>query len=294
VLQGFGGGTLSLHEVDRWSIRRSPVQPLLLTSTLWPSLLQGSLSALQASLVACGQLVASDLQGNQKMESKIRQSLLKDGIRQSRQHAEMLLAMSPNAKPAVSTRAGSSRSSSISSKMKSSTLVGRRKDAFRDKPIKGSLLEHDSPSRLPGRSHLLREDEDEDSYSTRSKKSSNLRPRQQSQEQSSYEGSLAAHLHTETKDTSCNPFRLRERSSKIHLSAAKSLSTLKSRQVDPKSYSNDSVTTHYGAYAVSVKEPYVTGVPSVDAVNKALVQLSRRMIVCYDTKVVETGAALKV
>lgn len=175
-----------------------------------------------------------------------------------------------------------------------STSGSRRKDG---KPMKGSLLEHDlqeASSRSMFGGSRKETEEIGDSYSIRSKKSSNLRPRQLSQQQLSYEGGLAAHLHTETKDTSCNPFRLREPSSKIHLSAAKSLQTLKSRRVDPKSYSNDSVTTHYGAYAVAVKEPYVPGVPSVETINKALVQLSRRMIVCYDTKVVETGAALKV
>jgi hypothetical protein len=234
------------------------------------------------------------------VEAKVRQALLRDGVRQSRQHAEWLQAKSPNAKPAASTRGDAgpslSRSSSISSnaisrsKAKSSGVassMSRGKDVWHGGPVKGSLLEHSRAEREGER-------EEEDSYSVRSKKASELRPRQQSQQQASYEGGLAAHLHTETKDTSGNPFRLRERSSKIALSAAKSLSSLQRRQVDPKSYSNDSVMAHYGAYAVSLKEPYVTGVPSVETVNKALVQLSRRMIVRYDTKVVETGAALKV
>jgi hypothetical protein len=264
-----------------------------------PSLLLGSLSALQASLVACGQLVSTELQEQGRVQTKVQQSLLQDGVRHSQQHAKWLLTLGPKSKvtPSASrskTRLGASPSST-------SRIPPPRQGAshLREKdprPVKGSMLEHDleGTSRSLLGTFLEEEGEDGDSYSLRSQKRSTVRPQRQQQSSLSYEGALATHLHTETKDTTGNPFRLQERDSKIRLSASRSLSTLRSRQVDPKSYSSDSLTAHYGGFAVAVKEPYVSGVPSLDKVNKALVQLSRRMIVCYDTKVVETGAALKV
>jgi hypothetical protein len=229
------------------------------------------------------------------VQAKVQQSLLQDGVRHSQQHAKWLLAMSPKAK-VQSSLSGSSRGKLGPSTSTLSFPPARKGSSLpreNPRPVKGSMLEHD----LEGGSGTLwqgeTEEDEGDSYSIRSQKVSALRSQQQ-ESLLSYEGALAMHLHTETKDTTGNPFRLKERDAKIHLSASRSLSTLRNRQVDPKSYSNDSLTAHYGGLAVSVKEPYVTGVPSIDKVNKALVQLSRRMIVCYDTKVVETGAALKV
>lgn len=260
------------------------------------------MSALQASLVACGHIVAPEAQDQHRIESKVQQSLLTDGARLSKHHAEWLLNRSPRGKQISSdSKSTSKKSSFLSSQFKSQSQQSllsksRNLDDLRRQRfcghVKGSMLEHDldGPSKsLIDNSQLAKVCE---SQSVRSKKTKSSRLL--AEQLSTYEGSLASHLNTETKDTTTNPFRIKERDSKIHLSASKSLSTLRNRQVDPKTYSNDSVTTHYGEFAVSVKEPYVTGVPSVDKVNKALVQLSRRMIVCYDTKVVETGAALKV
>lgn len=249
----------------------------------------GSNSALQ---VACGRLIAPVAQDQQRVESKVHQSLLTGGVRLSRQHAAWLRDKNSRTKQNLSS--SKSASLSISSKYKSrdhhESSVSKSSLSTEDRflgHMKGSMLENDLD--IPSKSLV----EDWKGTTVRSKRSSQ-NSKLLAEQLSTYEGSLASHLHTETKDTSANPFRMKERDSKIHLSAAKSLSTLHNRQVDPKTYSNDSITTNYGKYAVSVKEPYVTGVPSVDKVNKALVQLSRRMIVCYDTKVVETGAALKV
>lgn len=270
------------------------------------------ISALQSSLIACGKLISTENQISDQIESKIQQSILDSGIRQSKVHAKWLIGLEPYQQSKIDisnyslssppSLTSSSQSSSLSSNHPTQSLFSYNKSKQNKKSlnssifpkvthhVKGSMLENDleskSPSKYPSTKFLS-----EDSIiSKNSKKSKN---NLKSKSNLSYDSDLAYHLHTETKDTSNNPFREKDRDSKNQYSAAKSLISLRNHFVDPKDYSKDNITLNYGKYIASIKEPYVSNIPSTDKVNKALVQLARRMIVCYDTKVVETGATLK-
>ena len=68
---------------------------------------------------------------------------------------------------------------------------------------------------------------------------------------------------------------------------------------DPKDYSNNCYITTHGKYTVARKnyscfDPSKSPPPSKEFINRVLGQVTRRLMVSYDTKIIEVGATLKV
>ena len=105
---------------------------------------------------------------------------------------------------------------------------------------------------------------------------------------------MAAHLDVTLVDNSRNPHRSQFRGdSHVKFSSHQSLKVLQQKGIDPKSYSKNNIHTQYGSYNVTVKEPTIRDLPSKEYLSKAMTQISKQMLITYDTRIVETGAALR-
>jgi hypothetical protein len=111
----------------------------------------------------------------------------------------------------------------------------------------------------------------------------------------SYDQMLVDHLNLNLVDNSKNPYRpMNKYANRMHKSSAISNYAIKNNTVDCKLYNKHTNLTNIGKYTAVIQNNLNTKLPSQEFLSKGLVQLSRRILVCYDTKIVETGALLKV
>lgn len=109
-----------------------------------------------------------------------------------------------------------------------------------------------------------------------------------------YNNDMAAHLDVTLVSNSNNPHRAQFRDdSHVKFASHQSLQVLKKKGIDPKLYTRNSMNTQYGTYNVTVKEPTIRELPSKEYLSKAMSQISKQMLITYNTKIIETGAALR-
>ena len=293
---------------------------------------ENQLSALQHTLVSCGRLRVVDDRHTRPMEEHVSKALAVN-VKQSKTHAKWLQrhkkdntggghvnvdddggVASVTTMPTFSESGSNSRHAggglfkalpSTESKSGADITNYRQSTTSRENPLrhrrsrdkvkKGSALEEQSSCLYIDDSRPAANGSEGSKKGGRSSVSDNKKKPTKGAMLPSYDDSLADHLNVTTSTASGNPFRMAHRdASRLKFGAAQSLDTLHSKHVDPKTYSDAMYKTQYGSYNVMVKEPVVGGVPSKENITRSLVQISRRVLVCYDTKIVETGAALRV
>lgn len=229
------------------------------------------LSDLQQTLVECGKLTLADSCKNNSLNTQVQRGQVKT-MRHVLSHSKWL-----------QHRNGSTDSAGISI-LKSSTKFSERKSSS-----SSSTVESCSSLSLKSATKSKKTV----TVTSTSMNSERERAKVERGRDDVFDKNFTNHLDLHMPNYCANPYRSNN-SSALTNSAAVSSISVKNNLVDSKSYSRLHKNVTIGRYNAVIENDINPSLPSQELVAKSLVQLSRRIIVCYDSRIVETGGLLKV